>query len=33
MLEIPGTVNQEDCVNIVSQHSTRQLSVYFVNLS
>ena len=30
LLEIPGTVNQEDYANIVSQHFTRQLSVYFV---
>ena len=28
MLEIPETVNQEDYVNIVSQHFTRQLRVY-----
>ena len=33
LLEILGTVNQEDYVNIVSQHFTRQLRVYFVNLS
>ena len=31
--EIPGTVNQEDYVNIVSQHFTHQLRVYFVSLS
>ena len=31
-MEIPVTINQEDYVNIVSQHFTRQLRLYFLNL-